>query len=243
MAPHEADGNADFPSGWKVNCRSRISGALLLLFFAVCQPGSGFAQQPGTTNIDSKVAALKAEAEEAMQKVRAIVNQPVKRYLRRSDMRVAEFSPGWFHEGAMEPDFDTVDVRTTQEFPYDKYTYVTSDLNPGIVFIGHQLEFNSMTKLFYTDRTVPKKRLTEAEMLEINRLYRVIGRCKDELRRLLEPNSSDPRAAASAGREVPHTEPERKPFFQRIPRSDYVKGGFGIAAVLLLYGVYRAVRR
>ena len=38
-----------------------------------------------------------------------------------------------------------------------------------------------MTKIFYQDRSLPKKRLTEEEMLEINRLYRIIGRCTDQL--------------------------------------------------------------
>jgi len=50
-----------------------------------------------------------------------------------------------------------------------------------VVFISHDLEFNPMTKYFYTDRTVPKKRLTEDEMLEINRLYRIIGKCEQQL--------------------------------------------------------------
>jgi hypothetical protein len=40
-----------------------------------------------------------------------------------------------------------------------------------------------MTKYFYTDRSVPKKRLTEAEMLEINRLYRIIGHDEEQLAR------------------------------------------------------------
>ncbi|HTL99312.1 MAG TPA: hypothetical protein VL181_10960, partial [Holophagaceae bacterium] len=34
---------------------------------------------------------------------------------------------------------------------------------------------NPMTKWAYTDRTLPKKRLTDAEMMEVNRLYRIIG--------------------------------------------------------------------
>lgn len=46
------------------------------------------------------------------------------------------------------------------------------------MFIGSELEFNKMTKYFYVDRTLPKKRLSDAEMVEINSLYRVIGRDK-----------------------------------------------------------------
>ena len=43
------------------------------------------------------------------------------------------------------------------------------------MFIARNLEFNAMTKYFYVDRTLPKARLSEPEMLEINRLYRIIG--------------------------------------------------------------------
>ena len=99
-------------------------------------------------------------------------------------MQVSTYRPGWFHEGAIKPNFNTVDVRATRETPYDPRPYVTSDLNPGVVFIGSQLEFNPMTKYFYTDRSLPKKKLSEAEMIEINRLYRTIGRCEQQLAEL-----------------------------------------------------------
>ena len=49
------------------------------------------------------------------------------------------------------------------------------------MFVASELEFNSMTKYFYVDRTAPKKRLSDAEMLEINRLYRIIGRDEQSL--------------------------------------------------------------
>jgi len=122
-----------------------------------------------------------AVMDEATARVKAIINQPVRQLPRTADMEVREFSQGWFHPGATKPDFKTVDVRTTQDTKnYDK-PYVTSDLNPGVVFVGFEIEFNSMTKYFYTDRSLPKKRLTEAEMLEINRLYRIIGTCEEKL--------------------------------------------------------------
>ena len=72
-------------------------------------------------------------------------------------MRVAVFPQGWFHEGAITPDFATVDVRATQEFPYSEYTYVTSNLNPDEAFIASELEFNSMTKYFYADGSLHLK--------------------------------------------------------------------------------------
>ena len=82
-----------------------------------------------------------------------------------------------------------MDVRKTQELNYAGNQYVTSDLNPGVVFLGRELEFNSMTKYFITDRSVPKKKLTEAEMLEINRLYRIIGHCERQLDELQKPRT------------------------------------------------------
>jgi hypothetical protein len=115
-----------------------------------------------------------AEIMRAEQRVIDIVNQPITHLPRSGTYGL--FSPGWFHPGATKPDFDNVDVRTTQELLYDKYDHVTSDLNPTEMFIGSELEFNAMTKYFYTDRTLPKKRLSDSEMVEINGLYRVIGR-------------------------------------------------------------------
>jgi len=127
------------------------------------------------TNPPASSADVKVELADAIAKVKGIVNQPVTRLPAPEEGTVSTFSPGWFHEGAIRPDFNNVDVRTTQELTYATHKYVTSDLNPGVVFLGAELEFNSMTKYFYTDRSLPKKKLTTAEMLEINRLYRIIG--------------------------------------------------------------------
>jgi hypothetical protein len=134
------------------------------------------------------IAALKAQKNDAIFKVQDIVNQPVTHLKRTPEMGdVAYYRDGWFHPGAETPDFDRVDVRTTQQFVYVGQKYVTSDANPGEVFLGSELEFNPMTKYFYTDRSVPKKKLTDDEMLEINQLYRVIGHCNDQLFDLENP--------------------------------------------------------
>lgn len=118
-----------------------------------------------------QVDALNAQTAQAQQRIVAIVNQPVT-HLRRTG-QVMVFSPGWFHPGAITPDFDTVDIRATRELIYDGY--VTSDVTPTEMFDGDELEFNSMTKYFYMDRNLPKKRLSNSEMIEINGLYRVLG--------------------------------------------------------------------
>lgn len=145
--------------------------------------GAALYQLQGITEADeaSGRAAVKKELDDAVFRVEQIVNQPVTRLTRTPGMLVSTYSPGWFHPGAERPDFKTVDIRATQELVYAKKQYVTSDLNPGVVFLGKELEFNSKTKYFYTDRSLPKKKLTEAEMLEINRLYRVVARAEDEL--------------------------------------------------------------
>jgi hypothetical protein len=154
--------------------------ALFVVLVGLCQSALPHA----ANNTQAQRAALEAQMKTAVQDVQRIVNQPVARLPRTPEMKVVTFRPGWFHDGAIKPDFNNVDVRATRETPYDKHEYVTSDLNPGFVFIGRELEFNSMTKYFYTDRSLPKKRLSEADMLEINRLYRVIGRCEQELAKL-----------------------------------------------------------
>ena len=135
--------------------------------------GEGRAQD-APASPPASIAQLDADAAAAKQRVIEIVNKPIT-HLPRTD-QPALFSPGWFHPGAEKPDFDTVDVRATQQFIYDDDNYVTSDLNPTEMFIGRELEFNAMTKYFYVDRTLPKAKLSDAEMQEINRLYRVIGR-------------------------------------------------------------------
>jgi hypothetical protein len=140
------------------------------------------------TTTEDEIAALKAQKNDAIFKVQDIVNQPITHLKRTADMgNIAYYDQGWFHPGAVTPDFDHVDIRKTQELVYEGKQYVTSDMNPGEVFLGSELEFNSMTKYFYTDRSLPKKKLTEAEMLQINDLYRVIGQCNEKLDDLENP--------------------------------------------------------
>jgi hypothetical protein len=136
-----------------------------------------------------QLLALRKEQADAVAKVKSIVNQPVAPVERTPEMRVAMFGPPWFHPGAATPDFNNVDIRKTQETPYAAYEYVSTELNPGLAWAGSELEFNSMTKFFFTDRSVPKKKLTEQEMLEINRLYRIIGRTEQQIIDLHAPSN------------------------------------------------------
>jgi hypothetical protein len=128
----------------------------------------------------AKVAATEEELHRAVTEVQNIVNQAAPVFPRTPGMRVWEYEY-WFHPGAEKPDFNTVDVRRTQEDLYANEDFVCLSAKPDVVWAGRDLEFNSMTKFFYMDRSIPKKRLTEAEMVQVNKLYRVIGRCEKEL--------------------------------------------------------------
>ena len=192
-----------------------------------------FAQQ--STNTGAQISALETEMNAAIQQVEKIVNQTVPAYRRTAGMHVSVFTPGWFHEGANKPEFSTVDVRASQETPYDKYEYVSSDLNTGLAFIGRQLEFNANTKYFYKNRSVPKKKLTEAEMVEINRLYRIIGKCEQEIGRIKNPQS-----VASGGTE--NTEASAAPAKATRLLNPYAGGAVLAVALLILFLMRRRNR-
>ncbi len=144
---------------------------------------------PVRASTADEIAALEAQKNDAIFKVQDIVNQPITHLKRTPGMTgVSYYQDGWFHPGAITPDFDHVDVRATQQLVYEGQQYVTSDANPGEVFLASELEFNPMTKYFYTDRSLPKKKLTEDQMLQINQLYRVIGHCNEQLDELQHPD-------------------------------------------------------
>lgn len=196
----------------------------------------------GSTN--DQVSELRLELTNAWNGVLKIVNQPVQAYARTANMRVSVYSPGWFHEGASRPDFDNVDIRQSQDLNYAKNQYVTSDLNPGVVFRGQDLEFNSMTKYFYTNRALPKHRLSEAEMIEINRLYRIIGRCEREIRRLTTPvEQMDSSATSETDSETESGNNGLVGRIQSIPREKrMLYGGVGIGVLVLLVIVLKLLR-
>jgi len=198
----------------------------------------------GSTN-EGRLVAVELELTNAWQRVLQIVNRPARAYARPRHTQVFIFNEGWFHEGAMRPDFNNVDVRSHQDLVYAKYEYVSSPLNPGVVFLGRDLEFNSMTKYFYTNRSLPKCRLSEAEMAEINQLYRVIGRCEDEILQLLTPATSV--AAKSGGSGNMDDPPEPGQSFARlraIPvRTRVVYGGILIGLLVVLVVLLRLLKR
>jgi hypothetical protein len=205
---------------------ARVHLLISLCLSVVCFAARSSAQT--ATNFASGTNAVRAEMEAAIHQVEKIVNQPVPAYRRAPGMHWSEFHPGWFHEGATRPDFNHVDVRASRETSnYEQHEYVTSDLNPGLVWRGRDLEFNANTKYFYTNRTFPKKRLTEAEMVEINRLYRIIGKCEQQLS---PPPTPDTDVGSDAS-----TAPEKK---KRL-LNPYIGGPALIMLALLLIAIYK----
>lgn len=193
---------------------------------------------------EQQLSALQLEMTNAYSRVLQIVNRPVPAYARNPDTEVSVYSPGWFHPGAMKPDFNTVDVRKSQELTYLKHPYVSSDLNPGICFLGKDLEFNSMIKYFYTNRSLPKRKLTEPEMLEINQLYRVIGRCEGEIAKLQTPASSDTQSTNAAGETEQVVPGQSFEAIRKIPKETRVLyGGIAIGGLVALMIVMRLFKK
>ena len=137
-----------------------------------------------TQPLHLQLASLRRNKAEAELKVKAIVNQPVTPVDRTQRLRPKIWGDSWFSDSSAPPDFATVDVRATQQFPYSGHDYVSTPLNPGVAFSAKELEFNPMTRYFYSDLSVPKKRLTGPEMEEVNRLYRTIADCDQRLKEL-----------------------------------------------------------
>jgi len=195
-----------------------------------------------TNSPAEQIAALQLQLTNAWQQVETIVNQPAQAYRYDPDYSVSIYSPGWFHPGAITPDFNTVDVRQSQELTYTS-PWVSSDITPTLMFRGSDLEFNAMTKLFYTNRSLPKKKLTEAEMLQINTLYRTIGHCQGEIAQLQNPPSADTAADAQSGTNdsVPA---QAIAAIGSIPRQTRILyGGIGIGILLVLAVALRLLRK
>jgi hypothetical protein len=141
------------------------------------------ADQTPTPSTEDKIAKTQRELRDAVEKVKGIINQPLTMVPRNFRMRVQALD-AFFPDPATKPDFNTVDVKTTRRLDYDQFEFVGLKSNPSVVWVGKTLEFNPSTRYFYDDLSVPKKKLTDDEMTEINRLYKIIGRCEAELRPL-----------------------------------------------------------
>jgi hypothetical protein len=216
----------------------------LLIAFAVAARVS--AQTPAATNSTTdEIATLQLQLTNAWLQVDAIVNQLVPAYRYDPNDRVSIYSPGWFDPGAMTPDFNNVDVRKSQQLIYTAQ-WVSSDISPTMMFRGSDLEFNAMTKMFYTNRDLPKKKLTEAEMVQINSLYRIIGRSQTAIEQLQSPPDADTTTAAADTQSDTNSPPPPPAIaaIERIPQQTRILyGGIAIGTLLVLVIAFRFVRK
>jgi hypothetical protein len=93
-----------------------------------------------------------------------------------------------------------------------------------------------MTKYFYVDRTLPKKKLTQSEMIEINSLYRTIGDCERQIAKLRRPTREDVMQEAQV---EPESQAPVSARLKSIPRTRYLLAGSGIVLVLALYAAIK----
>jgi hypothetical protein len=227
---------------------------ICLSLFTVCATAAFAGRVSAQTTADQtsagtndQIAALQLQLTNAWHQVEAIVNQPVRAYERDPSYHVSIYSPGWFHPGASTPDFNHVDVRQSQQFVYTA-PWVSSDVTPNMMFRGSDLEFNAMTKLFYTNRDLPKKKLTGAEMVQINSLYRTIGHCQSEIDRLQNPAGAETDTAAADTQSDTTTNDAAPPpaiaAIERIPQQTRIRyGSIGIGTLLLLVIGFRLLRK
>jgi hypothetical protein len=226
----------------------RICISLLILSVASgrvsAQPSTN--QTPADTNsAPDQIATLQLQLTNAWHQVEAIVNQPVQAYQRDDSYRVSVYGPGgWFHPGAETPDFNNVDVRKSQQLPFTS-PWVSSDITPNMMFRGSDLEFNAMTKLFYTNRNLPKKKLTETEMLKINSLYRTIGSCQAQIRQLQPPPPEAVETTTDAESDTNGTAPPQAiAAIERIPQQTRIfYGSIGIGTLLVVVVALRLIRK
>lgn len=233
-----------------MNAIFRICIVLVIVFTVAAgrvsaQPAAD--QAPANTNsTPDQIAALQLQLTNAWHQVEAIVNQTVRAYQRDPSYHVSVYSPGWFHPGASTPDFNRVDVRKSQELIYTS-PWVSSDVTPNMMFRGSDLEFNANTKLFYTNRDLPKKRLTEADMVQINSLYRTIGHCQSEIDRLQNPPEADTTetgADTQSDTNAAAAPPPAIAAIERIPQQTRIRyGSIAIGTLLVLVIAIRLVKK
>lgn len=195
-----------------------------------------------TNGTSEQIAALQLQLTNAWHQVEAIVDQPPPAYQRDDSRYRIGIYPYWFHPGANMPDFNNVDIRMSQELVYTS-TWVSSDLKPTMMFRGSDLEFNANTKLFYTNRDLPKKKLTETEMLKINSLYRIIGHSQAAIEQL-EPQPPADTAADTADDTNDAAPPKAIAAIESIPQqSRILYGSIAIGTLIVLVIIFRLVKK
>ena len=121
--------------------------------------------------------ATRGDLDAAVARIRAIVNQVPAPVIKP---RGAESWTSGFHPGAIQPDFDHVDLLRERQV-LSTQPYMEMQGAPNVFYRGDDCEFNPQTKFFYTNRELPKKKLSDAEYGELTRLYRFVGKCERDL--------------------------------------------------------------
>ncbi len=115
--------------------------------------------------------AARAEFDKTTRQVQGIVNQtPPIVVPPPGSTEVYKYG---YHPGASKPDYNNDNLIGTREIWKGEYAYI--DGVPGVFYRSADCEFNPQTKYFYLSRTVPKKRLSDAEYKELTRLYHLLG--------------------------------------------------------------------
>jgi hypothetical protein len=143
----------------------------------------------------TSVADAMRRIDKAVARVRDLVNRPVESAPITPELRqmAGVFREGWFPQGAQLPAFSGADIRKSQDLSlYTREEWCTSSLTLDRVFKESQCEFNPQTKFFYMDYSLPKKRLTDEEMQEVNRLYHQIGAYASYMEHMGRPWTPNP---------------------------------------------------
>lgn len=144
------------------------------------------------TALQQQGQAAQTEYDLTTRRVQGIVNQtPPTVVPPRGSTEVYKYS---YHPGAIKPDFNVADVVTGREAWNGDFVYI--DTRPGVFYLSADCEFNPQTKYFYTDRSVPKKKLTDAENQEIVQLYRILGKDETILNTLTQRLAQAPQTSA-----------------------------------------------
>ncbi len=158
-----------------------------------------------------EIASIRLRRARTEERIRSLVNQPPPSLPRTVRMRVQSTSGAWYPETSAAPDYAQVDVRATQQNNYDGKGYLATATDPGVVYLGDELEFNPVLNYYYVDRTLPKKKLTPAEMEQINALFREIAELDQQLKSP-RPSSNAPASTspASTAEAPPPAQRERR---------------------------------
>ena len=142
--------------------------------------------------VQARGTAARAERDAALGRVRAIVNQTPPTVPKPP--AGAEVYHYGYHPGALTPDYAHADLLSTREVYRGDFIYM--DTAPGIYYRAGDCEFNPQTKFFLTNRDVPTKKLTDAEIAEVVRLYRTIA-TDEELMSTLPQRLHDAQGASA----------------------------------------------